>query len=99
MSGRLKWLLAAAVVLAVLTMLGTPSAEAGRWRVYARSYPAYYGPAYYPAPYYGPYVAPRVVAPPVVAPVYPGAVIVRRPWVGPVYRPAYVPYAVPYWGW
>jgi hypothetical protein len=98
MRGSLKWLLAAAVVVAVLAMLGTPSAEAARWHVYAYGYPAYWGPSvsYYPGSYYyGPYWAP----PPPVA-VYPAPVIVRRPFIGPVYRPLYAPYvARPYWWW
>ena len=103
MKSKGKWLLAAAVVVAVLTMLGTPSAEAARWRVHAYGYPAYYGyygprVSYYHAPYYyGSYWAPpaRPVA------VYPAPVIVRRPIIGPIYRPVYVPfYAVPpYWAW
>ena len=100
MKGLLKWFLAAAVVVAVLTMLGTPAAEAARWRVYAYGYPAYYGPPayhYYDGPYYyGPRWAPPV--PPVA--VYRAPVVVPRPVVvRPVYRPLYVPYRVRYWAW
>lgn len=98
MKSPVKWLLAAAVVVVVLTMLGTPSAEAARWRVRAYGYPAYYGyyaprvPYYHGAYYGGPYWAPPVA--PVA--VYRAPVIVRRPIVAPFY-PYYA--APPYWGW
>ena len=97
MKGLLKWLVAAAVVVAVLTLLGTPSAEAARWRVYAYGYPAYYGPyvSYYHGPYY---YGPSYWAPPAVT-VYRAPVVVPRPVVRPMYRVPYAPYPIPGFWW
>ena len=94
MKDVLKWFLAASVVLAVLAVVGTSTADAARWRAYARGYPAYYGrPVYRGAYYYGP----RRVAPPPV--VYRAPVVVAPLFPRAVYRPLWIPRPAPYWGW
>lgn len=93
MNSLLKWFLAAAVVLIVVTMLAAPAAEAG-WRVHAYGgYPAYYGPRVYPSPYVGtPYWGPPIR-------LYPAPVVVPGPVLRPVYRPMWIPRPAPYWAW